>query len=189
MTANDFAREAGNAPYARRFAVRALLFNPRGELLLTKYRGTDAVHVLGAAPVLENHWGTLGGGVEPGEELAPALQREIAEETGHKNIRVGAQVWHRRAGMMFKGAPLLLDERYFIAHTDELEIRTDNYTEFERSYLLETRWWPVAEVAATREIILPRFLPSRIAAIAAGAQTAGVETFSDGLEELARLTA
>lgn len=163
----------------QRLAARALLFNPAGEMLLIKYRGNPHVHVYGRPPVLADHWGTAGGGIDAGEDIAVALAREITEETGHTRIEIGREIWRRQARMMFKGKPLVLDERYFVVHTQETAINTDRYTEFERSYVLESRWWKARDIATTAEIILPPALPPRIEAIAAGIYPPQIETISE----------
>jgi 8-oxo-dGTP pyrophosphatase MutT (NUDIX family) len=53
---------------------RSLLVNPAGELLMLRRSSTDPFHA-GA-------WDLPGGRVEPGERLADAAVRELAEETG-----------------------------------------------------------------------------------------------------------
>jgi ADP-ribose pyrophosphatase YjhB (NUDIX family) len=58
----------------RRVAVRGIIVRD-GKLLcarLKPYRHKDAL----------DYWCTPGGGVDPGEPLVPALQREVFEETG-----------------------------------------------------------------------------------------------------------
>lgn len=63
----------------RRVAVRGIIIDD-GKLLavrLNQYQGTG----VGLA---SDKWCTIGGGVDPGEPLIPALQREVIEETGIK---------------------------------------------------------------------------------------------------------
>ena len=151
-----------------RHAVRALLFNPQGELLLIQYRGNPDLHQMGRAPVLDPHWGTAGGGIDPGEDLHLALRREVEEEIGHKNISIGPEIWRRRAHMVMRGQPLRLDERYFIVTTPDTFIKDEARTAYERAYVLDTRWWAPADIVKTPEIILPLFLRDHIAALAAG---------------------
>jgi len=61
----------------RRVAVRAIIID-NGKLLavrLKPYGGTGA-------SIASDQWCTVGGGVDAGEPLIPALEREVLEETG-----------------------------------------------------------------------------------------------------------
>jgi 8-oxo-dGTP pyrophosphatase MutT (NUDIX family) len=60
-----------------RVVVKALLYNPRGQVLL-QHRD-DYPYT-----VFPSHWGLFGGGVEDGESLEEALDREIWEELEYK---------------------------------------------------------------------------------------------------------
>ena len=57
----------------RRVNTRGIIFRD-GELLVTKFRQDDDSE--------SAHWGTFGGGVDPGESLHDAMHREMIEETG-----------------------------------------------------------------------------------------------------------
>ena len=57
----------------RRVNTRGIIFRD-GELLVTKFRQDDDSESV--------HWGTFGGGVDPGESLHDAIHREMIEETG-----------------------------------------------------------------------------------------------------------
>jgi len=57
----------------RRVNTRGIIFRD-GELLVTKFRQDDDSE--------SAHWGTFGGGVDPGESLHDAIHREMIEETG-----------------------------------------------------------------------------------------------------------
>lgn len=53
-----------------RFSVHAAIFNEQGQVLLLRQSYGD------------NRWGLPGGGVEPGETIYEAIQRECLEELG-----------------------------------------------------------------------------------------------------------
>jgi 8-oxo-dGTP diphosphatase len=57
--------------------VQALFYNPRGQVLL-QHRDENPY------TVFPGHWGLFGGGVEEGESLEEALDREIWEELEYK---------------------------------------------------------------------------------------------------------
>ncbi|MDP2205061.1 MAG: NUDIX domain-containing protein [Alphaproteobacteria bacterium] len=152
-----------------RYTVRALLFNPAGDVLLFKYRNDPNIHNVGKPPMDSDYWGTVGGGMEDGESEDTAIRREIAEETGHQDITIGPMIWHRKVDLVFYGDILHVDEKYFIAHTKQTEISTAGHTQIERKFVAETRWWAPATVESTAEKIFPTVLPQHIRTLAAGA--------------------
>lgn len=179
---DTFANGTDTQGREMRHAVRALLFNPDNEVLLINYAPNLDIHLLGQEPVLRDNWGTAGGGIDPGEDLHVALKREIFEEIGHTDIRIGPCVWHRRADLLFLKKDIRLDERYFIAHTTERGFDTSAHTETERKYVLGMKWWKVDDVVATDALILPLFLRHKIADLAAGQYPAETEIFDETLE-------
>jgi len=65
----------------RRVAVRGIIID-NGKLLAVRLKPYEGTGVgLG-----NDKWCTIGGGVDPGEPLIPALEREIVEETGIKPV-------------------------------------------------------------------------------------------------------
>ena len=64
----------------RRVAVRAIIVR-EGKLLAVQLKPYEGSTILD-----EPYWATVGGGVDPGEALIPALKREVIEETGIKPV-------------------------------------------------------------------------------------------------------
>ena len=64
------------------FGVGAVLFTPEGRYLMQLRDDLPSVSMRG-------HWGLFGGVIEPGEEPADALIRELREELGLEIDRVG----------------------------------------------------------------------------------------------------
>lgn len=159
-----------------RHTVRALLFNPAGELLLFKYRNDPNIHNVGMPPLGSDYWGTIGGGMEEGEAEDIALRREIFEETGHTDIVIGPLVWHRKVDLVFYGAPLHVDEKYFVAHTADVDIDISNHTQIERKFVAETRWWSAADLAHTADLVLPRILPAEVDGLSRGIYPQQIQT-------------
>jgi len=62
--------------YKIRLSSKGLFFNDQGELLLVKGRHPGSSGV-------EEYWSAPGGGVEEGESLKEAVEREFLEETGY----------------------------------------------------------------------------------------------------------
>lgn len=138
-----------------RKCVRALLFDPAGRLLLFRYRNDPNIYNLGSAPATTDYWGTVGGGIEGDEDLESAIRREIAEETGHENITLGPFVWQRKVDLMFYGAPLHVDEKYFVAHTAQTALSTAKHTQIERKFVAEMKWWEIGALETTAETVYP----------------------------------
>lgn len=151
-----------------RHTVRVLLFNTQDELLLFRYRNDPNIHNVGKPPMDTDYWGTVGGGIEEGEDLEQAIRREIEEETGHTGITIGPVVWHRAVDLMFYGDLLHVDEKYVVAHTAGMDISTAGHTQIERKFVAETRWWTLDALEQAGEKILPTILPQHIRALAAG---------------------
>lgn len=64
----------------RRVAVRAVVVH-EGKLLAVELKPYEGSTILD-----KPYWATPGGGLDPGEALIPALEREVIEETGIKPV-------------------------------------------------------------------------------------------------------
>ena len=109
------------------------------------------------------HWWELpGGGGEPGETYVDTAIRELHEETGI--VAVPAQVsrptWRRTATFRYRRARRLQHELVVTARLDHRGAEPDvsGQLDYEREDYSSSRWWPVAEVIASRE----RFYPGRL---------------------------
>jgi 8-oxo-dGTP pyrophosphatase MutT (NUDIX family) len=101
-------------PGVVRHAVRVLLIDDADRVLL--FRAHDPSSGTG-------FWFPPGGGIEPGEDVQTAAQRELREETGRTDIALGAEIWHRRHVFSWRDARYDQRERWFIARPRGL-IRT-----------------------------------------------------------------
>ncbi len=156
--------EAGNLPV--RPTARVLLFDRAGRLLLMKGRLPGLVD----APAV---WFTIGGGIEAGESPTRAAAREIVEETGFVDARLGPQVWYGEVLLNdAHGLPLLFKDHYFVAHCRGGEPSRAGWRSHERTYVDDIRWWSLDDLAVCAEPVYPLGLAQRIGAIAAGAYPA-----------------
>ncbi len=102
----------------------------RGDKLLLVRRGHDP----GAG-----EWSVPGGRVEPGEILAEAVVRELAEETGLDGVCGAFVGWVERIG----------DKTHFVILDFEVTVTSDK-APVAGSDVTDARWWPVEEVAGLR---------------------------------------
>ncbi len=142
-----------------RLTARVLLFDPAGRILLLKGR-------LPSNPSAPGAWFTVGGGVEPGESLVQAALREIGEETGFRDVRLGPVLWdgeqihHDR-----KGRPVRVLERFMAAWCAGGEPSREGWQALEHEFVDDIRWWTLPELRACAEPMFPADLALRMAEI------------------------
>lgn len=138
------------APVLERWAVRALLVDDLGSVLL--FRGVDP-----GEPERGWWWFTPGGGIEPGESELVALQREIREETGIAldPELVGSAVWIRDTRFAFAGEWYHQREKFFLIRVHEHAVDTSGFTPLEAASVFGHRWWNLDELAASQDPVYP----------------------------------
>jgi 8-oxo-dGTP pyrophosphatase MutT (NUDIX family) len=140
-----------------RVAARVLLVDPAQRLLL--FHGFDP-HVPD-----ESFWFTVGGGLNPGEELLAGAQRELWEETGLRlpPDRLVGPVWLRRVRFSFEGVEYDSDEWFFLAAlTDPADVDTAGFTDLENRTVRGHRWWSADDLRRTTETVYPFQLAERL---------------------------
>ena len=140
----------------RRVCAKVLLIDPTDRVLL--FSGIDR-HLPEEPPV----WFPVGGGVDPGETLEEAAIRETAEETGFHLARPGAPVLTRRFEWVFEGVRYDQEETYFVVRVPTITPVQDGWTEVEKATVQGHRWWTVAELRATTEVVFPENLADILA--------------------------
>lgn len=144
----------------RRKAVRVLLLDPRGRVLLL--HGSDP-----AVPGV-TWWITPGGGIERGEDLRTAALRELAEELGPVDVELGPLVAYGTTGFSYQGQDFEQEQWFHLAWSSTTEVGLAVSGEQEHAQLLGARWWTLAELRATRETVYPAELAGLLERVSTG---------------------
>jgi 8-oxo-dGTP pyrophosphatase MutT (NUDIX family) len=151
--AGPSARDSGQ--FTRRVSARVILLDEDGKVLL--FCGSDPAR---AGADARRWWFTVGGAVEPGEELADTAVRELAEETGLalSPAELLGPVWRREAVIDFNGSVMRSEEMFFVHRTTRFEPVTTGHTALERRYIHGHRWCDetmIGELVGKGEMVYP----------------------------------
>ncbi len=137
----------------RRQAGRVLVVDDDGRVLL--------LHGFDPARPDEPYWFTVGGGAEPGESLAQAAARELAEETGLVATAsdLGEPVWHEVTEFGFDGRTYRQEQDFFLLRVSSPRVSVDGLDDEEAAVIDGHRWWSAADLEITAESFYPRELP------------------------------
>lgn len=142
--------------------VRVVLLSPDARVLLFKYRN------LGPCGTPRPCWTLAGGGREEGETIAQTAVREIAEETGMTDVRLGPVVWYGEDGHRSGDWKHLFKEHFILAFAATETLDQAGWTDHERREILETRWWTLEDLRVTEEVIYPPGLADHLPPLLAG---------------------
>ncbi len=142
----------------RQRSARGVLLTPHGELLLQQ--GLDPTD-----PSVPPYWLLPGGRLEAGEDAVGALQRELLEECGLREVDIGPRLWQQRATFHFAGVDFDQDEDVLLVRVPSaVAVAPTALDALEAAAFLEARWWPLDELAGTAEVVYPLDLADRLRA-------------------------
>ena len=137
-------RELDVVPHERR-AARALVLDGAGRAFLLRWPRPN-----GSA-----FWVTPGGGVEAGESDLDALRRELHEELGLVEPRIGPPLWRRAFTFPLQDGALRQRETCHLVRAEPDELDPPPLLDGREG---RARWWTPAEIAGSDELFAPRDL-------------------------------
>jgi 8-oxo-dGTP pyrophosphatase MutT (NUDIX family) len=150
-----------------RTSVRVVLRDDAGSVLL--FRTIDPT-----MPEIGEWWELPGGGVEGEETYAETASREIEEETGFRlpPSAFSAATWRRDSTYVRRHIRFWQHEVVVTAHVPGAAPSPvpDGRTPNELDEYVDHRWWPVDDIAASRERFFPTPLPALVREFLAGAE-------------------
>jgi ADP-ribose pyrophosphatase YjhB (NUDIX family) len=145
-----------------RRAGRVIALDPDGRVLLMRYDD---------GPPNGRHWSTPGGGLNPGESYAEGAARELAEETGWTDVRLGHQIFKQEIVMGYGREIVRQRERFFLALvTTRCREVVDVDGMHHADGIAAWRWWTLPEIDASSEVIWPASLTTVIRDLPGGAR-------------------
>lgn len=146
-----------------RRGARVIVLDDAGRVLLL--RGHDAHRP-------DRHWWfTVGGGVDDGEDVRDAATREVREETGIvlDPADLVGPVFTRSAVFDFFARTCRQDEVFFLARVSgAVVLATDGWTEVERRFVDDLRWWEPTDLARVDAEVFPPDLARLVSGLLAG---------------------
>ena len=133
----------------KRRTVRVLLLDDQHRVLLL--RGAQRAS-----------WQPPGGGRKKGEKARAAAIREIAEQTGLRDLELGPELWRRRSSFHHDGVEIEQRERWFLARVAPFEPDLRGLNAAQTGDLAAWRWWTLDELSTTADRLVPSDLAARL---------------------------
>jgi 8-oxo-dGTP pyrophosphatase MutT (NUDIX family) len=159
-----------------RDAVRLIVLDADRRILLLRVQ-SDFIEVDGARP-MRVFWITPGGGLETDETPADAAPRELLEETGLRPTAPPWPLWYGEQVLVLHGEERLFRETFMLYEVQETALSTERQTEEEKKIVKEMRWWTLAALQESTELIYPRNLAALVAPIVQGERPTQIEHIS-----------
>jgi 8-oxo-dGTP diphosphatase len=137
-----------------RRAGRVIVLDPADRVLLLRYDND---------PPDGRHWATPGGGLNPGESYAAAASRELTEETGWDDVALLGEIHRQVRTLRHEGRIIRQQECLFLARIDApCRELGDVAAMHAADGIVASRWWTLAELDTTAEVVWPAGLAALI---------------------------
>ncbi|MFB4280714.1 MULTISPECIES: NUDIX hydrolase [unclassified Nonomuraea] len=151
----------------RRFTARVLPIDEQDRVLL--------LHGFDPAQPEKRFWFTIGGAVEEGETLEDAAARELYEEVGIR-AEIDRFTGPHATGLIeftWSQYAFTQDQSFFAIRVGpDAAVSFDHMEQIEKDTTTAYRWWTVAELDGTEEIVYPEDLGAIMRKIIAGEESA-----------------
>lgn len=139
---------------------RVLIRNHAGEVFLL--RGKDP-----GEPDRPAFWFTPGGKIDPGETAQEAAARELREEVGIEvePAALGDVIGTEDVTYRFNGISYRQTGVFFALNHESPRLHTEGLNALEAQTIDIGRWWPLAELQTTEDVIYPEHLREMLASL------------------------
>jgi len=146
----------------RRRAARVVAIDPQGRVLLIN--ASDP-----GDPSKPSWWEIPGGGIDGGESSEACCARELWEEAGVRQAKIGPVIWTQHVNFTFAGYHFDQDEVIHVAWCDSsATVEPEGLELFEAMAFKGQRWWTLDELLASDEPTLPPRLRELLPPVLAG---------------------
>ena len=133
----------------RRPTVRALVLDEERRVLLLRWARSNG----------STFWVTPGGGREAGESEVDALCRELHEEVGLGQPKIGPALWTTEFVFPWRTGWYRQLETVYLVEVGRSDVAVPELVD---DYVREHRWWSLAELESTDAMFGPRQLPELV---------------------------